>query len=200
MWDWSSEHFRTRRIEEEPALAAFASALVVEGPGGLEVNRSVLSRYQMRALPLVEWDLSPQAPFLFETLRGAGATKGFFIDYPGQEELGDRFRECELTPAAAALIREEDLFGWAAIFVDDRFLSTIAAWFTDFTYLCMSPGLFDQYLTGSPLFLDLNGDDAEAPAKNFQAALRGAFKRMDDWSPATSPVRAALAWQLVGPA
>ena len=112
----------------------------------------------MRALPLVEWDISPDAPLLFEALRTAGATKGFFIDYPGQEELGPAFRECDLTSTAAAVIQDEDLFGWATIFVDDAFLSVVAAWFTDFTYLCMCPALFDQYLTLNPLFADTKAD------------------------------------------
>jgi hypothetical protein len=197
MWEWNSKQFRTRRLDEEPALAAFASGLIVEWPGGIDVNRSILSRYRLRALPLVEWDLSPDAPSLFDALNRAGATKGFFIDYPDQEEIGPEFRECDLTSAAAAVVRDEDLFGSATIFVDDLFFSVIAAWFTDFTYLCMAPALFDQYLTANPLFLDIEGNEAELPADRFQLALRGAFKRLDDWSPLTLPVRAALDWQLV---
>ncbi len=148
-------------------------------------------------MPLVEWDLSEDAPLLFEALRKAGATKGFFIEYPGQEELGPAFRECDLTPAAAAVVSAEDLFGWSTIFVDDTFLSVIAAWFSDFTYLCMSPALFDEYLAANPLFLDIKGDAREPTADRFQAALKGAFKRLEDWSPTTSAVRAALDWQLV---
>jgi len=151
----------------------------------------------MRALPLVEWDISPDAPLLFDALRRAGATKGFFIDYPGEHERHPDFRECDLTPAAAAVISTEDLFGWSTIFVDDSFLAVIAAWFSDLTYLCMSPALFDQYLADNPLNLDIKGDEVEPASDNFQAALKGAFKRLDDWSPRTAPIRAALEWQLV---
>lgn len=197
MWEWNSEQFRTRSLDEVPALAAFASGLVVEGPGVIDINRSILSRYRMRALPLVEWDVSPDAPSLFEALSRAGATKGYFVDYPGEEELSTAFRECNLTPAAAAVVRDEDLFGWSTIFVDDAFLAVVAAWFTDLTYLCMSPALFDQYLAANPLLLDIKGNETEPAADGFQAALKGAFKRLEDWSPMTAPVRAALDWQLV---
>lgn len=200
MWEWNSAHFRTRGLDEEPALDAFASGLVVDGPGCLDVNRSILSRYRMRALPLVEWDASPDAPLLFEALRRAGATRGYFIDYPGQEELGPAFRECDLTPSAAAVVRDEDLFGWATIFVDDLFLSVVAAWFSDFTYLCMSPGLFDHYLAANPLFLGIKSDQTEPAAEDFQAALKGAFKRLEDWSAGTSAIQTALDWQRVRPA
>ena len=196
MWEWSSKHFRTRRLDEEPAVAAFASGLVVDGPGGLDVNRSILSRYRMRALPLVEWDLSPDAPSLFETLRKVGARKGFFIDYADSQASGPAFRECDLTSASAEVVRDEGLLGWSTIFVDDKFASVVAAWFTDLTYLCMSPALFDKYLTTNPLFLDTEGNE-EIAADRFQAALRGAFKRLEAWSPMTLPVRASLDWQLI---
>ena len=153
MWEWNSNQFRTRSVDEEPVLAAFASGLVVERPGSvdIDVNRSILSRYRLRALPLVEWDMSPDAPLLFEALRTAGAKKGYFLDYPFHAELGHAFRECDLTPAAAAVVRDEHLFGWATVFVDDSFLAVIAAWFSDLTYWCMSPALFDQYLAAKPM-------------------------------------------------
>ncbi len=197
MWDWDKKQFRLRSLDEEPELAAFALRLVAAAPGAIDVNRSILSHYRMRALPLIEWDLSPDVPLLFGLLSAAGATRGFFIDYPGAGAVTASFRECDLTSVAADAILEEDLFGSATIFVDDLFLVAVAAWFTDLTYLCMSPAMFDQYLAAKPLFLDLDGDCAEVAADRFQAALRGAFRRLDDWSPTTSPVRAALDWQLI---
>ena len=99
---------------------------------------------------------------------------------------------------AAAIVRDEHLFGWATIFVDDSFLCVFAAWFSDFTYWCMTPGLLDQYLAASPLCLDGRSHEAVA-ADTFQAALRAAFKQLDEWSPMTLPVRVALEWQLAGP-
>ncbi|MBB4099903.1 hypothetical protein [Sphingomonas kyeonggiensis] len=199
MWEWNSEVFRTRRLEDAPAVAAFAAGLVVEGPGGLDVNRSVLSRYGMHALPLIEWDHSHDAPAFFEALRHAGSTRGFFLDYPSDGPADGSFRECNLTPAAAAIIAKECLFGQAMLFVDDQFLAVVAAWNTDFTYLCMAPSLFDRYLSDNPMLLALSGDDHERPADTFRAALLGSFRRLEAWSPRTSPVRAELDWQLVAP-
>jgi hypothetical protein len=154
----------------------------------------------MRTLPLVEWNLSPDAPSLFDVLRNAGATRGYFIDYPGEEKMLGRFYECDLSPKTAAIVSREDLFGWATIFVDDLFVCAIAAWFTDFTYLCMSPGLFGRYLAANPTFLDLYGSELEVPAERFQAALKGAFARLDQRSPSASALRAELEWQLIRPA
>lgn len=197
MWEWHSSVFRTRQLIEEPSLAAFATGLIATPSGEIDINRSVLSRYRMRALPLVEWDGSPDAPALFETLRGAGVTRGYFIDYPGQVELGSAFRECDLTPATAAVIRDEGLFGWSTVFVDETLSAVVAAWFTDLTYWCMAPALYDEYLTANPMRFAIDGDEAELPADKFQTALKGAFRRLEDWSPSTSYVRDALEWQLI---
>lgn len=182
MWEWPEQHFRTRDLSDETALAEFVAGLVACGDGLLDIDRSVVSRYGMKALPLVEWDHSEEALALFEELRRTGSTRGFFIDYPGQEELGHCFGECELSEAAAAAIWEQDLFGWATIFVDDKFQSAIASWFTDFTHLCMSPSLFDAYLAASPMRLDLGGDATETPATTFSVALEGATQRQGAWS------------------
>lgn len=197
MWDWSSDAFQAGQIADQPALASFVSGLVVKGSGGLDVNRSILSRYRMRALPLIEWDLSPDASSLFRVLKQAGAMRGFFIGYPGEGEDDGRFYQCDLSPESAAIVAHEDMFGLATIFVDDLFLSAVAAWFTDFTFLCMSPGLFESYLAASTMFLDLYGGDTELPAETFQAALRGAFTRLDQWSPSASALRSELDWQLI---
>jgi hypothetical protein len=197
MWAWSSKHFRVRDLSEEPALAAFAAGLIVDGPGCLDPNASVLSRYPMRALPLIEWPFSGEVPDIFDTLRSAGARCGFFIDYPPDEVLGPKFRECELTATTADLIVEEDLFGLSTIFVDDMFLSVIATWFSDYTLLCMTPEVFEAFLRKNPLLLDLDGDESEVPADTFEAALRGASKRLETWSPRTAPLKRELEWQLV---
>lgn len=204
MWEWSSKHFQTRDVVDEPFVGTFVSGLSAGGSGGLDVNASVLSRYRMKALPLVEWDVSPDAPMLFESLRNAGATKGYFVEHPAYENLMHTFRECEITSQVAAAIVDEGLFGWSTMFVDDKLLSVVAPCFTDFTYLCMSPALFDQFLSNHPMALDIHGDLDERPATTFQEALRGALKRLDDWSedfpfsPNMAPqVRAELSWQLV---
>jgi hypothetical protein len=166
----------------------------------LDVNRSVLSRYNLRALLLVEWSLSADAPVFFDCLKEAGATRGYFIDYvDGADDLG-QFRECDLSPEAARVIAEEDLLGWSTIFVDDLFLSVIAAWFSDSAHLCMSPEFFDRYLADNPMFLDLHGRP-QPPANTFQIALTDAFARLDQWSPSASAlVRRDLEWQLSRPA
>jgi hypothetical protein len=197
MWAWSSKHFPVRDLSEEPALGEFAGGLVVNGAGSLDPNASVLSRYPMRALPLIEWPFSAEVPGIFDTLRGAGARRGFFIDYPADEVLGPRFRECDLSARTADLIVEEDLFGLSTIFVDDLFLSVIATWFSDYTLLCMTPEVFGHYLRKNPLLLDLDGDESEVPADTFETALRGAFKRLDAWSPRTASLKRELEWQLV---
>lgn len=197
MWDWSADAFRRGEVAEQPELASFVAGLIWDGPGDLDVNESILSRYRMRALPLVEWNLSPDARSLFEALRGAGGTRGYFIEYPGQKESHGGFHECDLSPNSAAIVASEDLFGSATIFIDDLFSCAIAAWFTDFTYLCMSPALFGTYLAANPILLDLHGSDTEVPADRFQAALRGAFARLDQWSVTASAVRSGLEWQLI---
>lgn len=199
MWDWDKEMFRVGRIADHSTLASFASGLIVNWPGGLDVNQSVLSRYDMRALPLVEWTLSPDAPALFDALKKAGATYGYFIDYAGGAEKLGQFRECDLSSEAARVIADEDLFGCATIFVDDQLLTVIAAWFSDFTHLCMSADLFDRYLSENPMFLDLHGDH-QPPATTFQIALTDAFARFEQWSPSASEiVRRELGWQLRHP-
>jgi hypothetical protein len=195
MWEFDERHFRSGDIREEPAIAAFASGLVADGPGRIDVQRSGLARYPLQVLPLIEWDLSEDAPELFRTLRSAGATRGFFLDYPGHGVTG-RFHVCDLTPETATLVSDERLFGSATVFVDDLFLSVIAAWYTDITHLCMRVSLFDAHLAEHPLHLDLLGDPAERPARTFEEALQGATKRMAAWfdgprgvSPAPLPHR-----------
>jgi hypothetical protein len=181
MWDWPEEQFRTRNLSDEPALAEFAGGLVVSQDGLLDIEQSVVARYGLQCLPLVEWDHSSDASELFALLRRAGSTRGFFIDYPGQEELGFRFRECELSEAAAFEIAKRDLFGWAIIFIDDSFLSVLASWFSDFTHLCMTPPLFAAYCSAHPMLLDIQGDDEEVPARDYETALEAARKREQDW-------------------
>lgn len=181
MWRWSEQHFRTGELEEEPALATFAAGLVADGPGRIDLDRSLMSRYPLHSLFLIEWDLSEDVPALFEILRAAGATTGFFIDYPGHEDEPGRFRACNLSPAAAELIRGEALFSSATMFVDDRFLSVVAAWYTDNTHLCMRQPLFDTYLSAHPMYLDLEGDPAERPSCCYEAARAAAEKRFDNW-------------------
>lgn len=206
MWDWSSEHFQTRDVIDYPWLDEFVSGISSGGAGGLDVNASILSRYNMRALPLVEWDLSPDAPVFFETLRSAGATKGYFVENPAYVDPIDTFRECALTSKVAAAIADEGLFCGTAMFLDDKFLSVVAPNFSDFTHLCMSPVVFDRFLSNQPIALNIHGDPDERTATTFQEALRGALKRLDDWSkdfpfsPAlAAQVRAELSWQLVRP-
>jgi hypothetical protein len=182
MWDWPEEQFRTRNLADEPALAEFARGLAIAEDGLLEIEESVVTRYGLQCLPLVEWNHSSGALKLFAVLRRAGSTRGFFIDYPGQEELGSRFRVCELSEAAAIEIAKRDLFGWATIFVDDSLQSVLASWFTDFTHLCMSPPLSAAYFAADPMLLDLRGDDAEGPARDYASALQAARKRETDWN------------------
>lgn len=177
-------------------MAEFASGLVSEGVGALDVDRSILSRYLMLALPLVEWDFECDYSGLFDTLRQAGATTGFFVDYPGEWPHCEHFWECDLSAETAGVIKRGALFGEALVFVDDRFLSAVAFWYSDFTYFCMSPALFDAHLAAHPIEFELTGDTPPIPAADFQTALKGAFKRMADWSPRTLPVREALEWQL----
>ncbi|AQR75189.1 hypothetical protein [Sphingomonas sp. LM7] len=181
MWEYDDRHFRSGDLHEEPAIARFVSGLVSGGPGRIDIHRSVISRYPLEALPLIEWNLSEDVPALFETLKSGGATNGFFLDYPDHAATG-LFHACDLTPEVAALVRDEDLFGSAIVFVDDLILSAVAAWYTDITVLCMRQPLFDAYLTEYPLYLDLEGDPAELPASSFEAALAAATKRLADWS------------------
>jgi hypothetical protein len=192
MWDWPDEHFRTRDLADEPALAAFARGLSLSGDGLLDIEQSVAARYRLQCLPLVEWDHSADASQLFEALRRGGSTRGFFIDYPGHEELGQSFRECALTEPAASAIAERDLFGWATIFVDDRIQSVLASWFTDFTHLCMSPPLFSAYCAAYPMLLDISGDPAQPPARDFARALVAAHKRQQDWRLILNEMRQGL--------
>lgn len=177
MWDWPEEHFRTRELSDEPALSEFANGLIVASDSLLDIEDSVAARYRLQCLPLVEWDHSSEALELFAVLRRSGSTRGFFIDYPGQEEVGARFRECELNEEAALEIAKRDLFGWATVFVDDRFQVVLASYFSDFTHLCMAPPLFAAYCAANPMRLDIQGDEAEVPASDYATALQAARKR-----------------------
>jgi hypothetical protein len=182
MWEWDKRYFRSGRIDEIPDVTTFASGLVSDGPGMLDISRSILSRYPLQALPLLEWDLSEDAPALFAALRRQGARRGFFLDYPGTDKPATHYRACDLTPETATAIRDQNLFGWETIFVDDRFCSVIAAWYTDFTYLCMRQPMFDTYLAEHPMYLSLECDPSEPPATNLAAAVAGAAKRLADWT------------------
>lgn len=203
MWDWNSNLFWQCKVDDHPALFELASKVVGEVQGSLGVNRSFLSRYRMRALPVVEWDFSEDAPLIFKTLRQAGAKTGYFIDYSDGENLGQNLFECELSSETALSVRDECLLGFSFIFVDDLFLSAVAPWFSDFTYLCMSPSIFDKFLLADPISFELSESETPKPADNFQAALRATFKRLDDWNSLMKrpnrldEVQNALNWQLI---
>lgn len=196
MFDEWPELFRRRRLDEEPAVAAFASGLAHEGVGAIDIDRSILSRYLMLALPLVEWDFAYNFADLFETLRQAGASKGYFVHYPGDWPHDGHFLECDLTSETANVIAGKGaLFGEASVFVDNRFLSAVAFWHSEFTYFCMSAALFDAHLAAHPMELELDWQTSPTQASDFQTALKGAIQRMEDWSTRTLPVREALDWQ-----
>lgn len=204
MWDFNQECLRRRAIDEEPLVAEFLSGLIVERPGLLDINRSVLTRYGMRALPLIDWDLSCSAQPLFEVLTRAGARKGYFVEYPSDTISPSNFLECVLTLEVAQTISDQALFEWDLIFFDDKFCCSIVPWYSDFVYFCMVPALFEEYLSADPITTDWQDCEAGVAADNFQDALRGAFQRLKDFErffqrpDSTYSVRAELEWQLTG--
>lgn len=115
MWDFEQAGLRIRLIADEPELARFLSGVALTSSGTLDANKSVLSRYPMRALPLLEWSMSGSTTEFFSALRAAGSAKGFFIDYPVEADVPETFWECDLTPDAAEMIDEQDLFSWPII-------------------------------------------------------------------------------------
>lgn len=203
MWDFDQVGLSIRPIAEEPELARFLSGVVLNGWGTLDANKSILSRYPMRALPLLEWSMSGSTTEFFSALRTSGSAKGFFIDYSVETGVPHTFWECDLTPDAAEMIDEQDLFSCSIIFADNNFLSILASCFSDLTILCMTPELFSTYLSNHPINTTLWASDKPVWSDNFEGALQGAFQRLEDWDKRMGHQSSALIadfdWQLSAP-
>ena len=175
-WSLEGPPFIRRSIETEPALAALWHELNGKHPA---IDRDFLTRHDLRALPLIEAWVKPREVKLFDILREAGSTRGWFLPHPDSKSEDGHFHDCWLSEAALTEIEGRFLFERDFIFTDNQLNCLIVGWFTDFTMLCLKPPLFERLLQRSPENFAIDG---EAPdALSFQDALAQAFQRFDDW-------------------
>lgn len=200
MWNFDQPGFRRREVQTEPLVAHFLSGVVWAEHGAIAPFESVFSRYRMHGLPLLEWSMSDLALPLFETLRLAGASKGFFFEISEGKPPPHLFWECNLTADLAQIVKNEELLEPSIIFLDDAGVSIIASWYTDFALWFMEPSVFERHLANHPLDLDLRADANPCLINRFEDALKASFRRLADWDDDmdrhSSTIIADYDWQL----
>ncbi|MGE3689959.1 MAG: hypothetical protein AB7F98_01115 [Novosphingobium sp.] len=191
MWDWDRLDHRLGLVANGPPAAKLAAAIVPGERIDRAYEQGVFQRTNLPGFSMVEASIGYFAREIFKILRDAGSKEGFVVEQVADNKPSEHFRRFFLTDEIADQIKQDCTFEPTMAFIDDKQQCAIATCYSDYSLLCMSQHLFDEFLSSNPLDLTLWRDEPRYPlAETFLQAVALAERRAKSWDERMKPRRA----------
>lgn len=182
-WDWNDVPHEEHPLVGGPLLAQRAACLVPGMPqSGMEYDALLEKVSGLPALSLVEWSVSALVPEIFRLLRETGSQYGFVVEQGDNWAPAANYRKIYMGEATAAQIARDSAMDPTMAFVDDTNRCVLSSWWSDHTWMCLTPELFTRWIAEQKPDLTLWADDPVRliPA-DFEDACVMARKRNQLW-------------------